>query len=242
MINLFRKIRRRLLNNGNFSRYLLYAAGEIILVVVGILIALQINNWNESRKNDKQLTQILSTIRQDLVSDTLKVRLVLDNYESRESVFDRVLGDSATMEDYRNQPFYGVLVTTFVPVTLEQRGYNQLNAFNNFTNNESELIVSQITEFYTFFLETIARNKTILEEDSKKNLEFWKEEKDWFAEISQSKLPSRYFDYVLDDPDYKNRVAFHRVLVYGNYIPYLEAFQTNARELIKLLDKELKKS
>lgn len=241
MIKFFRKIRRRLLDNGNFSRYLLYAAGEIFLVVVGILIALQINNWNETRKNNKQLDQILTTIRQDLVSDTLEVRLVLDNYEARKSVFDRVLSDSATMEDYRNQPFFGVLVTTFVPVTIEKRGYDQLNAFNNFTNNESEFIVSQVTEFYTFFLETIARNKTILEEDSKKNLEFWKEEKDWFAEISQSKLPGRYFDYVLGDPDYKNRVAFHRLLVYGNYTPYLDAFQTNALELIKLLDKELKK-
>ena len=51
MIKFFRKIRQRLLSENKFSRYLLYAIGEIILVVIGILIALQINTWNQARKD-----------------------------------------------------------------------------------------------------------------------------------------------------------------------------------------------
>lgn len=50
MIKFFRKIRQKLLSENKFSKYLLYAIGEIILVVIGILIALSINNWNENRK------------------------------------------------------------------------------------------------------------------------------------------------------------------------------------------------
>jgi len=50
MIKFFRKIRRQLLTENRFSKYLLYAIGEIVLVVIGILIALQINIWNENRK------------------------------------------------------------------------------------------------------------------------------------------------------------------------------------------------
>jgi len=50
MIKFFRKIRQNLLSENKFSKYLIYAIGEIFLVVVGILIALQINNWNEERK------------------------------------------------------------------------------------------------------------------------------------------------------------------------------------------------
>jgi len=49
MIKFFRKIRQRLLTNNKFSKYLIYAIGEIILVVIGILIALQINNWNQNK-------------------------------------------------------------------------------------------------------------------------------------------------------------------------------------------------
>ncbi len=51
MIKFFRKIRQQLLVQNKVSRYLLYALGEIVLVVLGILIALSINNWNEERKN-----------------------------------------------------------------------------------------------------------------------------------------------------------------------------------------------
>ncbi len=50
MITFFRKMRQYLLPEGKTGRYLKYAVGEIILVVIGILIALQINNWNENRK------------------------------------------------------------------------------------------------------------------------------------------------------------------------------------------------
>lgn len=53
MLKFFRKIRQRLLTENKFSKYLLYAIGEIILVVIGILIALSINNWNEIRKYKK---------------------------------------------------------------------------------------------------------------------------------------------------------------------------------------------
>jgi len=50
MIKLFRSLRKKLMSEGKTSNYLKYAIGEIVLVVIGILIALQINNWNENRK------------------------------------------------------------------------------------------------------------------------------------------------------------------------------------------------
>ena len=71
MINFFRKIRRNLLEEGKVSKYLKYAIGEIILVVVGILIALQINNWNEYRKSRKVELNYLKNIQEDILSDSL---------------------------------------------------------------------------------------------------------------------------------------------------------------------------
>uniref|UniRef100_UPI00404B6181 DUF6090 family protein n=1 Tax=Gelidibacter sp. TaxID=2018083 RepID=UPI00404B6181 len=71
MIKFFRKIRQNLLNEGKTSKYFKYAIGEIILVVIGILIALQINNWNEGRKEKIHQKSVLSNLLQDLKSDSV---------------------------------------------------------------------------------------------------------------------------------------------------------------------------
>lgn len=66
MIKFFRKIRRNLLSEGKTEKYLKYAIGEIFLVVIGILIALQINNWNEDRKQNKRSSEYHQRIHEDL--------------------------------------------------------------------------------------------------------------------------------------------------------------------------------
>lgn len=71
MIKLFRNIRQNLLAEGKTTRYLKYAIGEIILVVIGILIALQINNWNEGRKENIKQWSVLSNLLLDIKSDSV---------------------------------------------------------------------------------------------------------------------------------------------------------------------------
>ena len=69
MIKFFRNIRQNLLNEGKITKYLKYAIGEIVLVVIGILIALQINNWNEGRK-EKLLE---NNLKKNLYNELLNV-------------------------------------------------------------------------------------------------------------------------------------------------------------------------
>jgi len=69
MIKFFRRIRQKLINERNIRSYLLYAFGEIILVMVGILLALQVNNWNENRLLKNQEKEILSDFKYSLTSD-----------------------------------------------------------------------------------------------------------------------------------------------------------------------------
>ncbi|EPR73980.1 hypothetical protein ADIWIN_0940 [Winogradskyella psychrotolerans RS-3] len=67
MIHYLRLIRQRLLSENKFSKYLLYAIGEITLVVIGILIALQINNWNDNRKQQIQEQKLLVSLKSDFL-------------------------------------------------------------------------------------------------------------------------------------------------------------------------------
>jgi hypothetical protein len=73
MMKFFRKIREKLLSKSKFSKYLIYAIGEIILVVIGILIALQINNWNQNRKDDRILKEYLEKIKVHTLEDLRKL-------------------------------------------------------------------------------------------------------------------------------------------------------------------------
>ena len=66
MLTFFRKIRKNLLGEGSTSKYLVYAVGEILLVMVGILLALQVNNWNEWRKDRIKEKEYLREILEDL--------------------------------------------------------------------------------------------------------------------------------------------------------------------------------
>ncbi|TAI47357.1 DUF6090 family protein [Flagellimonas allohymeniacidonis] len=73
MIKFFRRIRQQLLAEGKFSNYLLYAVGEIILVVIGILIALQINDYSEVQKERKKEMILLSNLSKEVELDILQI-------------------------------------------------------------------------------------------------------------------------------------------------------------------------
>ena len=82
MLKFFRKIRQQLISENRTAKYLLYAAGEILLVMIGILLALQINNWNQNQQDRKVEEIILLNLRDALKSDlenTIKENLNTSN-------------------------------------------------------------------------------------------------------------------------------------------------------------------
>ncbi len=72
-MKIFRTIRQKLLAQNQFTRYLIYAVGEIVLVVIGILIALQINTWNENRLNKNKETAIVSDLHREFQKNKTKL-------------------------------------------------------------------------------------------------------------------------------------------------------------------------
>ena len=136
MIKFFRKIRQNLIMENKTSQYFKYAIGEIVLVVIGILIALQINNWNENRKIEIKIKNSLVALRNDLIQDTLLIiegrPFIIEQYQLNESLRDRVAKPDATIDTLIH-----IMRFEFNPNWKAQIIYNT-NAYNSL--NETGLI------------------------------------------------------------------------------------------------------
>ena len=97
MIKFFRKIRQKLIIEKKTSKYFKYAIGEIVLVVIGILIALQINNWNENRINKQKTIGYLNSLLEDIKSDVISYKGNIANYKTSLKNNKRILVN----EDYK---------------------------------------------------------------------------------------------------------------------------------------------
>lgn len=84
MIKFFRNIRQSLLSENKFNKYLIYAIGEIILVVIGILIALQINNWKEQRNNSELENEMRANFNSEFSNNLIKIKKSILQYEETE--------------------------------------------------------------------------------------------------------------------------------------------------------------
>ncbi|MCZ4410339.1 DUF6090 family protein [Cryomorphaceae bacterium 1068] len=150
MIKFFRHIRQRMIKESRFSKYMLYAIGEIVLVVIGILIALQINNWNEQKKELKTVTVLANSLKEDLNKDVEFLQGALEFSQKKISSCDTLLALlSVPQENWDVEGIYRSLNTAgqsnpFFPTTgtykqivtsgslklFDQSIANQLNGYD----------------------------------------------------------------------------------------------------------------
>ncbi|MBO0340021.1 MAG: DUF6090 family protein [Bacteroidota bacterium] len=155
MIKLFRKIRQRLLSENKLSKYLLYALGEIILVVIGILIALQINTWNEERKNTNLEQDYLLSISADLENLTFNTqRIYVDQ-------FDAKIENLNFAKQYIEAPFAITDTLNFINTIakgaasfsgfylVDDEAYRELVSTGNLRLISNDSLRKDLSEFYT---------------------------------------------------------------------------------------------
>ena len=82
MIKFFRHIRRNLMETGKTGKYFKYAIGEIVLVMIGILLALQVSEWNSNRKRQQQEAQILKDLHEEFVENKIQLDTVTKKYKA----------------------------------------------------------------------------------------------------------------------------------------------------------------
>ncbi|WP_370001263.1 DUF6090 family protein [Winogradskyella sp.] len=231
MINIFRKIRKKFFSN-KFSSYLLYAIGEIALVMIGILLALYVNNWNEERKLKNNINNTLKTIAYDLESDTISANSIIKYYETNLENSKKILENKITKDNYMECLACLNLVTIYQPFSVQNKGFGQLTTLIDETNSEKDSLIADITRFYSVYTPMIAKNNDRMESVVMRN--FYDFEKfPWFVDLAQNKLTEEIIAYYTTSEDYKKRVASHAMLAATNHLGITKKYKEDADELIE---------
>jgi hypothetical protein len=240
MISIFRKIRQKLLKENKIGNYLKYAIGEIFLVVIGILIALQINIWNEERKHQIKLLNIYSLIYNDIENDIQDLQRNLAYYNEKKSVFEKVVHDSIT-PDLLDQ---GVskLIGNLPPTVLNKKGVSQLGELQ-----ENDTLIFYLNDIYTFMETSLLPLENSISNEAIDHQKYIRDHYEWYPEwmnntITQNVGNKELHDYFLNNPMYRNRIAFMYNNIYNSYIPTVNALIQSLNGMQEEIDKILKKN
>jgi hypothetical protein len=132
MLRFLRQIRQRLLSDNKFSKYVLYAVGEILLVVIGILIAIQVDNWNESNRTDFLFKDSMEQILNSLESDVAELERISNGLNNQVKLIDIVLERPETFNlmerpfalHYIMWDYHGVKINTGTEYYIQNLIYN----------------------------------------------------------------------------------------------------------------------
>ena len=150
MIKFFRHIRKSLLMENKTSKYFKYAIGEIVLVVIGILIALQINNWNDQKKLQEQEKTYYCKISEDLKTDLDNINRSILSIKNRQEAAKRLLTNlvkiqkdkSVILKDYLN----AVRSYEFIPTKAAIIDITSSGKLENLKNQD---LKNQILQHYS---------------------------------------------------------------------------------------------
>jgi hypothetical protein len=239
MIKLFKNIRRSLISENNTTKYLKYAIGEIALVVIGILLALQINNWNEIRLQKNEFHNILETISKDLKRDTLVAGIIIKYYEKVEENSMKIINKEINRNNYKEYPDARSIVSRYRSFTIQRKGFEMVKDYSSKNEISNDSIFTSISQFYTPFLQIIDDSNGFVKKEVLNNIETYKKY-DWYVDWTQGKFTPEMVIYFTESEEYRKQVASHNLLAGKNHLLFIKAYKTNAIKLIDYIDEYLK--
>jgi hypothetical protein len=153
------------------GKYLKYAMGEIVLVVIGILIALQFNNLNEANKKQREIDQLLTDIEQDLLANYNAANHTLRFYKMQDSIAKRIAYNKLTEEDYAQNHQLSYFVGNWDNFIPSEKNIDQLVELEKLVSSEYKPIIqyAKKLQFYSSILDDAYSN---LKENIGENTKF----------------------------------------------------------------------
>lgn len=236
---MFSKQKIRLLNHYKLKKYLLYALGEIILIVIGISIAVLINNKVEKNRQDRILKTILTNISNDISTDLKEIEIILDGYERQEKLFSFVLDSLDTGKSIKDCIYCPHVLTSATPFSLRTRGYQQLSSFKEDNFNTTDSLIFDTSNFYNSYTKLAEVVNNMLLDDTHENLNYLKINYPHFKDLFTDKEIKGRMDFFENNTEFVNRVALREILNYANHVSLLESFKKDASGLLEDIQSRL---
>jgi hypothetical protein len=219
MIKFFRNIRQNLLSEGQTGKYLKYAIGEIVLVVIGILIALGINSMNQERIKQKKIDSILVKIQNDLLQDLTAGDRLVNNFIHRNSMASLVSSGNLTVEDVIDAKKSMNLSLIYVVYfwngyVIRPNGYNQLMNILDDIPEEYDELIDRLSANYNW-QRTFGTMNENSEDIANQYRDYLAKNHSWRALDNHSgEISDEQMDYILNNPRFKNHVnLLHEVTI-----------------------------
>lgn len=229
MITFFRKVRQKLLSDNKFSKYLIYAVGEIMLVVIGILIALQINNWNTNRKNSQFEQSILVDIELEISSNIERLKETIDKHEESLNAtqeFIKIFEDNDKLSEASDSTVNALLMAmdynqTYDPTSGILESIISSGQINYLQNKELKYLLASIDD-----LTKDANESTKAIEAQRPFLLYPSFTKSWIVE--NDKIVGYSRKRILHDPQF-------RMATYALYYNFRQQGLVEEKELLETL-------
>jgi len=238
---MFSKQKLKLLNSSKMKKYLLYALGEIVLIVIGISIAVFINGLVEEQKQKNLLNSILVNIKNDMELDLNDLKSYYDIYESQEDLYKFVLDsldNGRSIEECR--PCIN-LITSSSPFNLRTRGYQQLVNYKEFKLNSSDSLVFRISNFYASYEKQVDMVNGLLLDNMNDNLNYLKINYSYFKDMFSNTFDKSKLSFFNENSEFKNRVALGEILSFANHLQLLKSFDEEAKQILSDVNQRLEK-
>ena len=236
MLKFFRKIRQSLLSENKFSDYLIYALGEILLVVIGILIALQVNNWNQYQNNKAKFTTLLHELAVNLVKEVEESEFVLEAYFKKDSIIALSLDEKIKEEDLQaicsECPRFVLL--NGAKVSINTIAYDHIKSIIDIIPKEYEPLIAEIKQLYEVDITSVLDMQSDIGEEMRDFRESLLLNYPWFIQVPYKNLNPEALDYFLNNPIYKNHLMDFDNQG-KNYWTYLNQFRGRAIYVLFLI-------
>ncbi len=215
--------------NNNLKNYLLYAVGEILLIVLGILIAMYINNWNSNNKYKKKIDNNFLRVHKELENNMKRARGIIKAFKKKDSLIYLVLNDSVKPEMYSKNSGLAYLIFSLYDLKIEDKAYQNLMALNISDNKYKEDLISKLKSLYSINKYIQQANQRMSDFVHEKAIPFSAQNTKIFTDLHyKEQVKKEAIDFFMTSQEYKAYVGQYSLIAIKTQLYFDQIFLQRA--------------